>query len=569
MTDIPQYDTFAKIEPLNKGWSSDKKYYVETTDGRRLLLRVADIAEYERKRTEFDMLKRVAELDVPASRPVDFGVCDGGKSVYQLLTWIDGEDAETVLPTLSEAEQYALGVKAGEILQKIHSIPAPENIEDWAARFNRKTDTKIKKYKECGLRFDGDETIIAYLQANRRLLENRPQCYQHGDYHVGNMLIADVKALSIIDWNRDDYGDPWEEFNRIVWCAQASPHFATGQLRGYCGGEPPIEFWQLLAYYIGSNTLSSIYWAIPFGQSEIDTSMNQTKDIMQWYDNFNRIVPTWYLPDFYVQYIDGIPFKLKSPFDFSFLAKYGAVFKVFDDQDSGNICFGVTADDGKRYFVKFAGAPTAEYDGTLANAVTRLKETVTIYEDLAHPNLIKFVKSAAIGDGFAMIFEWVDAVCAQPMYPADYWAFIQLPIETKMQIFSEITEFMAYIAECGYVAIDFYDGSIMWDATNNRTVICDIDFFQKSPYVGRIGLWGSTRFISPEERTDSAVIDEVTNVYTLGATAFALFSDSDRSRVAWPLSDEQYAVVKKAISDERGQRQQSIKQLQAEWEAAR
>jgi serine/threonine-protein kinase len=279
-------------------------------------------------------------------------------------------------------------------------------------------------------------------------------------------------------------------------------------------------------------------------------------------------VPSWYLKDFYIQYIDGVPFKLKSPFDFSFLSKYGKVFKVFDDQDSGNICFGVKTTDGGRYFVKFAGAPTAQYNGEIADAIARLKETVPIYEALAHPSLIRFVKAEEIGDGFAMIFEWVDAICAHRMYPADYIAFKQLPLETKKQIFGEIIEFMAFVAERGYVAIDFYDGSIMWDTVNNRTIICDIDFFQKSPYVGKMGLWGSARFVSPEERANGAVIDEVTTVYTLGATAFCLFADSDRSREAWPLSDEQFAVVKRAVSDGRSQRQQSIRQLIAEWRAA-
>jgi len=60
------------------------------------------------------------------------------------------------------------------------------------------------------------------------------------------------------------------------------------------------------------------------------------------------------------QQIDGVRYKLKEPFDFSFISKYGKVFQVFDGQDSGNICFGVEK-DGRRYFVKFAGAPTAEY----------------------------------------------------------------------------------------------------------------------------------------------------------------------------------------------------------------
>lgn len=109
MQDIKSYYTFNKIEPVNKGWSSDKKHYIETADGRKLLLRVADISEYDRKKAEFEMMKRVAALGVPMSQPVDFGTCDKGKSVYSLFTWRDGEDAEAVLPYLTETEQYVLG----------------------------------------------------------------------------------------------------------------------------------------------------------------------------------------------------------------------------------------------------------------------------------------------------------------------------------------------------------------------------------------------------------------------------------------------------------------------------
>ena len=46
MKDIPNFDTFMKIEPIHKGWSGDKKYYVETKDGERLLLRISDISSY-------------------------------------------------------------------------------------------------------------------------------------------------------------------------------------------------------------------------------------------------------------------------------------------------------------------------------------------------------------------------------------------------------------------------------------------------------------------------------------------------------------------------------------------
>jgi 8-oxo-dGTP pyrophosphatase MutT (NUDIX family) len=56
-----------------------------------------------------------------------------------------------------------------------------------------------------------------------------------------------------------------------------------------------MEFFKLLAFYIASNTLSSIYWAVPFGPSDLDTMMKQAQDVMTWFDNMQNPVPTWYL----------------------------------------------------------------------------------------------------------------------------------------------------------------------------------------------------------------------------------------------------------------------------------
>lgn len=570
MQDEELYNIFSKVEPITKGWSEDKKYCVTKVDGTKFLLRISSVEQFGERKTLFEILKRLAELGIPMCKPIEFGTYKDG--VYILESWVDGEDAEEAIPRLPETEQYVLGLKFGEILRKIHSIPAPVSQEEWGTRFNRKTNIRIQKYHECGLRFEGYDRVIEYIENNHHLLKNRPQSFQHGDYHIGNIML-EKGELRIIDFDRFDFGDPWEEFNRIVWCAAVSPHFASGRLRGYFGGEPPIEFFRLMAFYIASNTLSSIYWAIPFGQGEIDTMMKQSQDVLSWYDNMQNPVPTWYLKDFYIQYIDGIPFKLKSPFDFSFISNYGKVFKVFDDQDSGNICFGVNADNTKRYFVKFAGALTCRYDGSvsgIAGAVERLKATVPIYQDLAHPNLIRFVKAEEIGGGFAVVFDWVDAICAHPMYLSDFQKFKELSIPTKELIFKQIMEFHAHIVKKGYVTIDFYDGSVMWDVGNKRTVICDIDFYAKRPYINHMGrLWGSKRFMSPEEYELGAVIDEVTNVYTMGATAFCLFADSERTHEEWTLSPELYAVVKKATHDERCQRQQTVQQLMDEWEATK
>ena len=284
----------AQKELIEKGWSGDKKYHVIDADGNSYLLRISSVEQYELKKLEYENTKRIAALNIPMCQPLDFGLCEEG--CYLLYRWIHGSDAEPVIPTLSEEKQYAYGLQAGQILQKIHSTPAPQNTEPWSVKFNRKIDRKIKMYLDCPLRYEngGGERLIDYLNKHRHLLNDRPQSFQHGDYHIGNMMIDKDRQLQIIDFNRYDYGDPWEEFNRIVWSAQAAPIFAKGIVDGYFDQAVPMKFWQLLALYIASNTLSSLPWAIPFGPQEIDTMRKQAAQVLSWYDNMNDPVPSWY-----------------------------------------------------------------------------------------------------------------------------------------------------------------------------------------------------------------------------------------------------------------------------------
>jgi aminoglycoside phosphotransferase (APT) family kinase protein len=207
---------FVKMELLNKGWSSDKKYVVETADGERFLLRIADVAEYERKKLEFENMQRVVTLGIPMQQPVEFGVCNDGKSVYLLLTWVDGEDLEPKLPLLTETEQYVLGMKTGDMLRKIHSIPSPENIDRWETRYFAVMDERFAAYENEGVPFDGCNAILAYLEDNRHLLANRPQCRIHGDCHEGNLILSADGELSLVDWHTMDFesiADPWYEIS--------------------------------------------------------------------------------------------------------------------------------------------------------------------------------------------------------------------------------------------------------------------------------------------------------------------------------------------------------------------
>lgn len=279
-------------EFIQKGWSGDKKYCVTITGGAKYLLRISPIEQYNQKKRGFDLMCQVATLGVPMCEPVKFGICD--KGVYSIQSWIDGVDAEEKVINLTTDKQYSYGFEAGRILKDIHKIPAPEGIEDWETYFNRKADHKIKMYKECPLKYENGQALIDYINAHRHLLKDRPNTYQHGDYHFGNMMIGNDKKLYIIDFDRNEFGDPWEEFNRIVWCAQSAPMFATGMINGYFNHNVPKEFWELLALYISSNTLSSLPWAIPFGEKEVQIMINQAEDVLRWYDNMKNPIPTWY-----------------------------------------------------------------------------------------------------------------------------------------------------------------------------------------------------------------------------------------------------------------------------------
>jgi serine/threonine-protein kinase len=538
-----------------------------------LLLRISDIDKLELTKSEYAKLKRAAALDINFSVPVDFGLCNNGKNVYQLLKWVDGEDLETVLPKLSETEQYVLRLRAGEMLRKIHTLPATENVESWDVWFYRKVQDRIDFYNTNPIKSESGDLITRYLQDKKHLFVDRPQTFNHGDCNKTNLRVMPNGQIGAIDFScyykdkNQDHGDPWIEFIAVNWVGDLNPHFNTGMLNGYFDGEPPQDFFEVYAYYFAYHALEEL--CIMYEDGKPEDGMRYMANILCWLNNMQNTIPTWYLKEFYIQWIDGVPYKLKAPFDFAFIGKYGKVFTVFDDQDSGNICFGVNDGETKR-FIKFAGAPTARANVSTEEAIERMKLTVPIYRDLAHPALTRMVGAEEIGGGFAMVFEWNNAECMGKQFPASRKKFMEMPNDARLRVFDEILDFHAHAAERGYVAIDFYDGSIMYDFNADKAVICDIELYEKAPAKNNMGrMYGSSRFMSPEEFQLGAMIDEITNVYTMGATAFALFGgERDRSLEKWRLSKNLYTVAIKAVSDERNERQQSIEQFIAEWRAA-
>ena len=278
--------------------------------------------------------------------------------------------------------------------------------------------------------------------------------------------------------------------------------------------------------------------------------------------------------------IDQCEFQLKEEHDFSWLSNYGKVFAVFSEQDSGNIAFG--ADDGKnKYFIKYAGCLTKEYTGKVEEAIMWMKASAQIYEDIKHPNLIQLLWHGEIGQGYGCVYKWVNGESLHAHWNFEKYPkythpqspnvkFNNLELKHKLDCIDVIFNLHQEVAKQNYVAIDFYDGSIMYDFDTNTTTICDIDFYSKSPFKNEMGrLWGSSRFMSPEEFQLGEAIDEITNVFTMGAVAFELLGNNyNRSIEDWKASEKLFQVAKKATSNDRNQRYQSISDLYNAWKMA-
>ncbi len=294
LQDIPGYRKWIRIERIYKGWSEDEKYFLQDREGRKLLLRIADIELYSRKKKEYECLIAFSQLNIQMNRPVTFGVCNAGSMVYLITTWLEGEEARDIVPRLKVEEQYLLGREAGRILRKMHSLPTPGDLEPWEERYGRKIDNVLERYKADSSRIGQDDKVIKHINENKHLLQGREQALQHGDFHLGSMIMTNKGQLGIIDFNRCSYGDPWEEYDRYIFTWQVSVPFAVGQIHGYFLNQVPDDFFKLMSLYNATNILASLPWAEQFGQGELNFMLQNAEQVIRCYDYFKRYVPSWY-----------------------------------------------------------------------------------------------------------------------------------------------------------------------------------------------------------------------------------------------------------------------------------
>ncbi|MDE0198471.1 MAG: hypothetical protein OXK78_09770 [Caldilineaceae bacterium] len=257
-----------------------------------------------------------------------------------------------------------------------------------------------------------------------------------------------------------------------------------------------------------------------------------------------------------------------------YLNKTGDVFALFDAQvqDSGNISYGIQVGQ-QRFFVKTAGDPHDPRPFLPhEERVALLHNAVRVRRSCSHnaiPQLHNVIESA---HGPLLVYAWVDgellhagSATRQDPHSA-MQRFRRLPRPEIMEALKVIFDLHCELANAGWIAVDFYDGCLIYDFACHELHVVDLDMYRESPFVNEMGrMFGSSRYMAPEEFERGAFIDERTNVFTMGRTAANLLSDGTLDRSVFRGSDTHHDIVLKACSDEPGMRYASVGDFYAAW----
>lgn len=242
----------------------------------------------------------------------------------------------------------------------------------------------------------------------------------------------------------------------------------------------------------------------------------------------------------------------------------GHVFATFDErtQDSGNISYGVEVDD-QRYFVKTAGRPddTKPYfDHT--NRVASLRNAVRLAQSASHRTLPKLHQVIESPTGPMLVYDWVEG----DLVRTSLERIRSLPAGEITALLSEIYDLHRHLVSIGWIAVDFYDGAMIYDFDLRRVHAIDLDSYHMGPFTNHMGrMFGSTRFMAPEEFELGATIDERTTVFTMGRTAAVLMSNGSLDRGPFKGTENQYNTMLKACANHPNDRIQTVAELHTTW----
>jgi serine/threonine protein kinase, bacterial len=261
-----------------------------------------------------------------------------------------------------------------------------------------------------------------------------------------------------------------------------------------------------------------------------------------------------------------------------FLRRIGRVFAEFGEktQDSGNVSYGVEI-AGERHFVKTAGDP-ADTRWVLPHAqrIALLGNAVDLRRSCDHPALPILHHVIGSPHGPMLIYEWLEGELLSRKSLARDGArqaierFMSLEDGRILSALDTVYELHERLADAGWVAEDFYDSCLIYDFSNHRIRVFDLDTYHRGPFINETGrLFGSTRFMAPEEFQRGARIDQRTTVYNLGRLAVLFLSPAGLETGKLRAPAELSEVVRQACQSDPSKRFASVRAFAEAWHNAR
>lgn len=249
------------------------------------------------------------------------------------------------------------------------------------------------------------------------------------------------------------------------------------------------------------------------------------------------------------------------------LARIGEVFRVFAKQDSGCVAYGVRLPDrDERWFVKTA---------VDAEGLRSLERAWGFHRAVRHPVIVPQVHRVATRDGPAVVMPWRDGEVLY--HPAERGSgdrtgvgspmarFRALPVARVEEAFARVLDAHLAVEAAGHVAVDLYDGALLYDFAAHEMHLVDLDEYRPGPFVlDAERLPGSTRFMAPEEFERGSTIDLRTTVHVLGRTARLLLDAGDEER-AWRGTAAQLGVLERATRPEPAERFAGVREFADAW----
>lgn len=267
----------------------------------------------------------------------------------------------------------------------------------------------------------------------------------------------------------------------------------------------------------------------------------------------------------------------------AFLARHGEVFAVFDarSQDSGNESYGLQV-NGEQYFVKTAGDDARPEDGDPvpyldhAGRVALLRNAIDLATSTGHPALAPFLAVIESPIGPMLVYRWVEGdlihvPSARREDPASsYRRFAALPAHDLLAAFDQLIDLHHVLAADGWVAQDLYDGCLIYDFGARRLTVVDVDTYHRGPVVNSMGrMFGSSRFMSPEEFELGAVVDQRSTVFTLGRLVWHFGTRLTERGDDFVGTESQRRLVARATDSNRQGRPSTVTEFADAWRSDR